>query len=38
VSSAARHFYNPRARASVWWSGFCSAVETRAYPTSIRRQ
>jgi len=22
------------ARASVWWSGFCSAVETRGYPTS----
>ena len=24
------------ASASAWWSGFCSAVETRPYPISMR--
>src|SRR3954471_13335717 len=27
-----------RSNASIWWSGFCSVVDTRAYPTIMRLQ
>jgi GNAT superfamily N-acetyltransferase len=40
VSSGSRRSSSPvtpaRRNASIWWSEFCSAVETRAYPSSMQ--